>query len=253
MDRLIFTSHSAIAESAIARQGLVNELANVSTAGFKRSFDMAMRTIKVEGEGFDSRYQTQVIARDVIDLEPGPIISTNRPMDISLSGASVMGVEAPDGKLAFTRRGDLKVNARGVLENGQGHALRGTAGGVLMVPPGFVVQVNRDGTVFARDPNQPAAVGVPVGQLLLRDASKQPLVRRPDGLFAPQGLPLGSDFPTGPEAIQITSNSLEGSNVNAVYGMTRMIDQARSFEAQIRAIKQAKDLDESSATLMKAA
>jgi len=66
-------------------------------------------------------------------------------------------------------------------------------------------------------------------------------------------LPLGSDFPTGPEAIQITSNSLEGSNVNAVYGMTRMIDQARSFEAQIRAIKQAKDLDESSATLMKAA
>ena len=80
MDRLIFTSHSAIAESAIARQGLVNELANVSTAGFKRSFDMAMRTIKVEGEGFDSRYQTQVIARDVIDLEPGPIISTNRPL-----------------------------------------------------------------------------------------------------------------------------------------------------------------------------
>ena len=56
MDRLIFTSHSAIAESAIARQGLVNELANVSTPGFKRSFDMAMRTIVVEGEGFDSRF-----------------------------------------------------------------------------------------------------------------------------------------------------------------------------------------------------
>jgi flagellar basal-body rod protein FlgF len=189
MDRLIFTSHSAIAESAIARQGLVNELANLSTAGFKRSFDMAMRTIKVEGEGFDSRYQTQVIARDVIDLEPGPIISTNRPMDISLSGASVMGVEAPDGKLAFTRRGDLKVNARGVLENGQGHALRGTAGGVLVVPPGFVVQVNRDGTVFARDPNQPAAVGVPA-------SSRWYAV--PMACSRPRACPWAATFPPAP-------------------------------------------------------
>lgn len=251
MDRLIFTSHSAIAEAAVARQALVNELANVSTAGFKRSFDVAMRTLKVEGEGFNSRYQTQAIARDVIDLEPGPIISTNRPMDISLNGATVMGVQSADGQLAFTRRGDLRVNAQGILETGLGHMVRGT-GGPIVVPPGFLVQVNRDGSVFARDPNQAATAGIQVGQLQLRDASRQPLVRRPDGLFTPLGLPPGSDFPTGPEPTVVTSNSLEGSNVNAVYGMTRMIDQSRSFEAQIRAIKQAKDLDESSATLMKA-
>jgi len=119
------------------------------------------------------------------------------------------------------------------------------------VPPGFVVRINRDGSVFARDPNQPAAPGAQVGQILLRDASRQPLLRRPDGLFVPQGLPPGSDFASGPEPILITSSSLEGSNVNAVYGMTRLIDQARSFEAQIRSIKQARDLDESSATLMK--
>ena len=77
--------------------------------------------------------------------------------------------------------------------------------------------------------------------------------RRPDGLYSPLGLPPGSDFANGPQPNVVTSNSLEGSNVNAVYGMTRMIDQSRSFESQIRAIKQAKELDESSATLMKAA
>jgi len=251
MDRLIFTSHSAISESAIARQALVNELANVSTAGFKRSFDVAMRTLKVEGQGFDSRYQTQAIARDVIDLTPGPIIATNRSMDISLNGSSVMGVQGQDGQLAFTRRGDLRVNAQGVLENGQGNLIRGT-GGPIVVPPGFIVQVNRDGSVYARDPNQPGVGAQQVGQLMLRDASKQPLVRRPDGLFTPQGQPPGSDFASGPEPVVVTSSSLEGSNVNAVYGMTRLIDQSRSFEAQIRAIKQAKELDESSATLMKA-
>jgi flagellar basal-body rod protein FlgF len=252
MDRLIFTSHSAIAEAAIARQALVNEMSNVSTAGFKRSFDVTLRTLKVQGDGFDSRFQSQAVSRDVIDLEPGPIIATNRPMDVSFGGATVMGVQSRDGQLAFTRRGDLHLNAQGVLETGQGHMVRGVAGPIV-VPPGFLVQVNRDGTVMARDPAQPAAPGVQVGQLLLRDASQQPLVRRTDGLFGPQGLPPGSDFPNGPQPNVLTSNSLEGSNVNAIYGMTRMIDQARSFEAQIRAIKEARTLDESSATLMKSA
>lgn len=250
MDRLIFTSHSAISEAAIARAALVNEMANVSTVGFKRSFDSAMRTVKIEGPGFDSRYQTQGVARDLIDLTPGSVMSTGRPMDIAMDGATVMGVQAGNGQLAFTRRGDLRLNAQGVLENGQGHPVRGVAGPIV-VPPGFTVQINPDGSVYAGDPAQPAAPRVLVGQILLRDASKQPMMRREDGLYGPQDQPPGSDFASGPVVPLVTPSALEGSNVNAIYGMTRLIDQARSFEAQIRAIKEARQLDESGATLMK--
>ena len=125
MDRLVFTSHAAIAEGAIARQAMVNEMANVSTVGFKRSFDVAMRSLKVEGAGFDTRYQVEAISRDVIDLTPGAMMNTGRPMDIAMQDATVMGVQAPNGQLAFTRRGDLRLNAQGALEDGLGHLVPG--------------------------------------------------------------------------------------------------------------------------------
>lgn len=250
MDRLVFTSYSAINEKALERQAIVNEMANVSTVGFKRSFDVALRSVKVEGEGFDTRFQTQAVARDVINLSPGALMVTGKPLDIAMQGATVMGVQSPNGQLAFTRRGDLRVNAAGVLENGSGHAVSG-GGGPIVAPPGFDVTVNPDGTVYARDPAQPGAAPALVGQLLLRDASQQPLARREDGLYGPLGQPPGSDFASGPQLPGVVPNALEGSNVNAVYAMTRMMDHSRSFEAQIRAIKEAKNLDESGATLMK--
>jgi flagellar basal-body rod protein FlgF len=61
MDRLIFTSNATINAQAMVRTALVNEMANVSTVGFKRSFETALRTIKVEGQGFDTRYQMQPV------------------------------------------------------------------------------------------------------------------------------------------------------------------------------------------------
>lgn len=250
MDKLIFTSHAAITEMASERQTLVNEIANVSTTGFKRSFDMAMRSLKVEGSGFDTRYQTQAITRDIIDLKPGPVVATGRNLDIAMSGSAVLGVQGAGGQLAFTRRGDLRLNAQGTLETGLGQIVLGQ-GGPITAPPGFNVSINPDGTVFAADPGQPGAPGVQLGQLLLRDASQTKLKRREDGLFEVMDQPPGSDFATGPEAARVTPRALESSNVNSVYIMTRLIDHSRSFESQIRAIKEAKSLDESGASMLK--
>ena len=56
MDRLIFTSLDGVSEFAMPRMQLSNELANMSTTGFKRSFENASSTIKVSGPGFDTRY-----------------------------------------------------------------------------------------------------------------------------------------------------------------------------------------------------
>ena len=142
MDRLVFTSNATIKEQATARQVLVNELANVSTVGFKSSYDVALQSVKVEGPGFDSRFQAHAVARDFIRLEPGPIMATGRPMDIALADKAVMAVQASNGDMAFTRRGDLKVNAQGQMENGSGHLVMG-AGGPITVPPGMMVTINQ--------------------------------------------------------------------------------------------------------------
>lgn len=253
MDRLVFTSNATIKEQATARQVLVNELANVSTIGFKSSYDTALQSIKVEGPGFDSRFQAQAINRDQIRLEPGPVMATGRPMDIAMSEKAVLAVQAPNGELAFTRRGDLKVNAQGQLENGSGHLVLGQ-GGPIAIPPGMMVSINPDGTVFAKDPAQTdAAPSVFIDQLRLRDAANVKLGRRQDGLFKLEGQAAGADIPAGNAAPRLIPQALEGSNVSAIEAMTRLIDQSRSFETQIRIIKETKTLDESGASMMKTA
>ena len=251
MDRLVFTANATIREMATARQVLVNELANVSTVGFKGSYDVALQSVKVEGLGFDTRMQAQAVARDLIRLTPGTIMATGKPTDIALAGNAVMTVQAPNGELAFTRRGDLKVNINGQLETGNGHLVLGD-GGPIAIPPGLVVSINPDGSVFARDHNQPSNVpDQPVGQLGLRDASQVSLVRREDGLFKVVDQPPGSDFATGPELPTVIPQALEGSNVSAIEAMARLLDHSRSFETQMRIIKETKTLDESGSSMIR--
>lgn len=253
MDRLVFTSNATIKEQASARQVLVNDLANVSTVGFKSSYDVALQSVKVEGPGFDTRFQAQSMVRDLIRMDPGPVMATGRPMDVAMAGSTLLTVQATNGDLAFTRRGDLKVNIQGQLENGSGHLVLGE-GGPITIPPGLLVSINPDGSIYARDPAQvgPAA-DVLIDRLRLRDASGVSLGRREDGLFKVSEKPDGTDIALTQRLPQVIPQALEGSNVSAIEAMTRLIDHSRSFETQIRVIKEMKGLDESGASMMKAA
>jgi flagellar basal-body rod protein FlgF len=253
MDRLVFTSNATIKEQATARQVLVNDLANLSTVGFKSSYDVALQSVKVEGAGFDSRYQAKTISRDLIRMDPGPVMVTGRPLDVAMAGSTVLTVQATNGELAFTRRGDLKVNIQGQLENGSGHLVLGE-GGPITIPPGLLVNVNPDGTIYARDPAQVGPnPGVLIDRLRLRDVTGVSLGRRSDGLFKVSEKPDGTDIAVTDRLPQVIPQALEGSNVSAIEAMTRLIDQSRSFETQIRIIKEMKGLDESGSSMMKAA
>jgi len=253
MDRLAFNAVAAINEQRVARQMSTNEMANATTVGFKRSFESSVRAIEVEGAGLKTRFQPQSFTEDFISMKAGPVMVTGNDLDISLSAHSVLGVTAPDGTLAFTRRGDLRVNAAGALETGNGNVVRAQGGGALTVPLGVKVTINADGSVYGVDPAQAGTVQpVLIANLLLRDASTTPLQRREDGLFAVAGAPKGEDIIPGPIKPGLTSGALEGSNVNAISVMVKMMDQARSFEQQVNMIKESKTCDESGATMMKA-
>ena len=256
MDRLVFNAVANINEQRVARQMTTNELANVSTPGFKRSFEAAMRPIKVEGAGFETRMQPKSETTDNINLRPGSQMATGNDMDISLSAQAVMGVSASDGTLTFTRRGDLKLTATGALENGAGHVVRGQNGGAITIPPGFRVSINEDGSVYATNPAQAGpAAPVLIDRILMRDARNTPLDRRTDGLFQVVGKPPGTDIAAvaGVPLPSLTAKTLEGSNVNPLEVMVKLMEQSRSFEQQVNVIKQAKDADESGASMMKPA
>jgi len=253
MDRLAFNAAAAINEMRVGRQMTTNELANVATPGFKRSFESAMLTLKVQGAGFESRLQPQSYASDNINMKPGVILRTGRDLDVAMDDQTVMGVTAKNGDLAFTRRGDLKLNGKGVLEMGTGALVRGQSGGPITIPPGFFVKISKDGSVYATNPAQ-AGVAVPVliDRILLRDAGQVSLERREDSLYKIVGKPNNEDFPVTGKLATLTPETLEGSNVNAMEVMVKLMDQSRSFEMQVNVIKQNKDVDESGGTMMRA-
>jgi len=253
MDRLAFNAAAAINEMRVGRQMTTNELANVATPGFKRSFESAMLTLKVQGAGFESRLQPQSYASDNINMKPGVIVKTGRDLDVAMDEQTVMGVTSTNGELAFTRRGDLKLNGKGVLEIGTGALVRGQNGGPITIPPGFFVKISKDGSVFATNPAQ-AGVAAPVliDKILLRDASQVALERREDSLYKIVGKPVGEDIPVTGRLATLSPETLEGSNVNAMEVMVKLMDQSRSFEMQVNVIKQNKDVDESGGTMMRA-
>ena len=71
MDRLAFTALAAVQGNAKVRAQVTNALANVSTVGFKESLQVAVDTVKIDGAGYDTRFQPTVHTRDVINLKPG--------------------------------------------------------------------------------------------------------------------------------------------------------------------------------------
>ena len=255
MDRLVFTALDTVTAQRFERQSITNELANLSTVGFKASYVTALETIKVAGGGFDSRFLTRIIEADTINLTPGTPLATGRPLDIMMNGGAVLGVQAEDGTLAFTRRGDLRVSQAGLIETGTGDLVLDAGGAPLAAPPGAKLSFAPDGALFASDPNAPEAASVEVGRLYLRDGDAVRLVRRTDGLFTPyESDAVGEgDIPGDGAGLGVTSGALENSNASAMGAMVRMIDLSRSFETNIRIIKQTKDLDQQSASMMRLA
>jgi flagellar basal-body rod protein FlgF len=252
MDRLAFNAAAAINEGRTARQMTTNELANVATPGFKRSFEAAMLTLKVQGAGFESRLQPQAFSTDNINMRPGVIVKTGRALDVAMDEQAVMGVTATNGELGFTRRGDLRLNGKGVLELSNGAIVRGRSGGPITIPAGFLVSFSKDGSVYATNPGQAGnAPPVLIDRILLRDASQVSLERRTDGLYQITGKP-NEDIPDTNKLTTLSPETLEGSNVNAMEVMVKLMDQARSFEMQVNVIKQSKDTDEAGASMMRA-
>ena len=78
------------------------------------------------------RFQPYAFPVDLIAMEQGPMMPLAN--SILLGEQTSNGVQAPNGELAFTRRGDLKVSSQNLLTNGSGHPIRGQ-NGLITIPP----------------------------------------------------------------------------------------------------------------------
>ena len=252
MDRLIYTAMASLRQLDTMKVKQANALANASTLAFKDTFSFATETAAVEGVGFDSRYVPMNRSIDQLVIDQGPLISTGRKLDIYMVDKTVMGVEAKNGQVAFTRRGDLTIDEGGFLTTANGLQVLSDGGGPIATPVGFDIFVTDDGSVMASDPNLPDAPPAVVGNLMLRDASETRLTRRNDSLYEPiaqRG--QGGDFASGPNAPAVNPGALEGSSINVAEQLVGFMDISRSFEIRVKMISEMKELDDSGTSMMR--
>ncbi|MBF5056223.1 flagellar basal body rod protein FlgF, partial [Alcanivorax sp. 521-1] len=135
MDRILYTAMSG-AKQTMDRQAVVsNNLANVSTAGFRGQLH-ALRAVPVQGDAALPTRASVVAATPGSDFSAGPMNATGRDLDVALQGNAWLAVQSEDGGEAYTRRGDLQVDGDGVL-NSAGRPVIGE-GGPIVVPLGPV-------------------------------------------------------------------------------------------------------------------
>ena len=241
MDRMIYLSMSG-AKAAMQRQDvLANNLANVSTVGFRAEL-AAFRAVPVQGSGASTRVYA-LESTIGANFQPGAVQATARNLDVAMKGNAWLAVQGLDGTEAYTRAGALDVNSEGLLVTKGGLTVLGD-GGPITVPANSEVSIAGDGTVSAKTAN---GRSTSVGRLkLVTPESPAVLTRGPDGLFRAE-----SDLSADTTA-RVQDGALEGSNVSAVETMVAMIAAGRQFEQQMKLLQTAERQEQVAAKLLSA-
>src|ERR1700741_2775846 len=129
MDRMLYVAMSG-AKETLRAQGVNNHnLANASTTGFKADL-AAFQSRAVDGSGFASRVYAQSTTNGW-DQKSGSLLSTGRDLDVAVNGAGWIAVQGADGREAYTRAGDLQLDATGQLTTATGRPVLGDGGPVV--------------------------------------------------------------------------------------------------------------------------
>jgi flagellar basal-body rod protein FlgF len=234
MDKLLYVAMSGAKETLRAQAANSHNLANASTTGFKADLS-AFQSRAVTGPGYASR----VYATDQTvgwDRGIGSIQQTGNPLDLAIHGQGFFAVQDASGKEAYTRAGDLHVDPTGQLLTATGLPVLGD-NGPISVPPHTSVNVGGDGTISIVPLGQSPQTVANVGRVKLVNPPADTVQRGADGLFrTTDGSPAAADAAT-----KVDSGALESSNVDLASCMVNMIELARHFDLQVKALHTAED------------
>ena len=206
-------------QSVLARQMdvIATNLANLETAGFKSEHMIFSELIEQTGS-----QEFLSIVHDVSfvrDLTEGPFTGTHSPLDLAIHGDGYFVVDTPDGE-RYTRHGVFQLDDNGNIVTTEGHPVLSSGGAPIAIPLDATdIAIARDGTISA-DTNE-------IGRIkLVRFDDPQALSKVGSGLYDAEG-----QTPQPANDSEVVQGMVEGSNVQGVVEMTRMIDTVRAYQA----------------------
>ncbi len=226
---------------------IANNLANVSTNGFKRSRavfeDLLYQTLRQPGaqssqssqlpSGLQLGTGVRPVATEKIFTQ-GNLQQTGNPLDLAIRGNGFLQVLQPDGSTAYTRDGAFQVDAQGVLVTASGFPVQPQ----ITIPANVQsITIGQDGTVSVQQAG--AAKPTQVGTIqLVGFVNPAGLQSAGENLYqetAASGSPSASTPGTNGLG-RLSQGFLETSNVNVVEELVSMIQAQRAYEINSKAI-----------------
>ncbi len=237
MDRLVYIAASGVARTLEHQAALSNNMANVSTNGFRAQL-AAYRSVPITLQGQNPAATTRVGAVAITAnsiLAQGPLQTTGRDLDVAIDGEGWFAVQTPEGE-AYTRAGSLRRDRDGMLVTAKGHLVLSVDGQPIDLADSGRISFDRQGGVNVLAKGARAQDIQRVAQLKLVTPDRASLVRGDDGLFRSLNAEGQAQVSPHSALVSVVGGALEGSNVSAVETMIGLIQNARRFEMQMKMI-----------------
>ncbi|NCO85931.1 MAG: flagellar hook-basal body complex protein [Rhodobacterales bacterium] len=216
MDNATYTTLTR--QSGLMREmrNVANNIANASTTGFRAEGLIFSEYVSALGPGTPSLSMATANVRDTV-MTQGTLAQTGGPFDLAIEGDGFFLIETPQGQ-RLTRAGSFTPNADGDLVTPDGYRVLDAGGAPVFVPQGVGnIGIAPDGTI--------SADGAPIGQVGLVTPTD------PGAMIREDGVRFRADAGFGPaEGGRIVQGFLEGSNVDPVLQIARMIEVQRAYE-----------------------
>ena len=237
MDKMLYVSMSGASQNTLAMRAHANNLANISTSGFRRDFEQA-RSMQVFGDSFPARVFA-MSERPGTDFSQGSLQETGNELDIAIDGDGFVAVQAPNGSEAYVRTAGMHIDALGMLRTGDGLPVLGN-GGPIAVPPEEKVEIGQDGTISIRALGENPNVVAVVDRIKLVNPNLKQM-EKGTAVLVPYKPQPGEQAPLADANVKVVSGFLESSNVNAVEEMTAILSLSRQFELHVKMMRTAED------------
>ncbi len=236
MDNALLLSLSNQMVARRSMEVIANNIANMNTTGFKRESPIfEEHIVRVDAQGaFGRRKEPVSFVRDTLathDMSNGELKSTGNQLDVAIEGDGFFVVSTPAGE-RYTRNGNFGLDDTGRLVTSSGNPVLDDGGAeIVFSPEEASVSIARDGTIST-------AQGVR-GRIGIA-AFENPAMLKPigDSLWETSETPLAG----GDDRNKVVQGMLEGSNVQPVNEMVRMIDIMRSYQASTELLNAGEDL-----------
>ena len=218
MENSLYVGLSKQVALAEKMQIISNNVANINTPGF-RGQNMVFDEFVNDMRRMEEDVSMVLDYGQYQNTDAGSLRDTGNPLDVALVGDGFLGVQTPGGATQYTRAGNMTMDVNGELKTARGFSVLDEGGGTITIPnDAKEIFIDKNGAIATEQGE--------IARLMIREfPNPQELNPAGNGLYEIDGEGVPAEGTT------VKQGMLEGSNVQAVVEMTRMIEVLRTYQA----------------------